>query len=516
MKKKRWIRILGMLLALTVALGATACSSGGGAGGSSQQQSSAQAESSQGESGTPTIRIVTDNFQPVDPDADGAVMKAIEEVTGYDMQVTWYPTADYATKVNTLLASGDLPEILMYTPIKAPTIVQSVRDGVFWEISDYLDDYPSLSKINSYQRESISIDGKDYAVPRDMDMAFYAPVYRSDWLKKLNLEPPTNIEELYEVFYAFTYNDPDGNGVDDTYGMVESQTFATSGNWMMTVIYYGGPNEWGIQDNKVTPVWEYDAFWKAMDFYRRAYSEGVMNRDFLTKTDQQGKEDIEIGKAGGSIAHVWQITERWPNFSKNFPDGDLDVAYLKDVNGEDRHYPSNGGVSGMYLMPKNSVPDETALAKCLDFLDKLADPKVQNIIQYGIEGVHYEVQEDGTAHIIDQGAYDDEVNVFRRIKPHTMLDVLSPSAIDSAAAKRDAFIKAEANNTVANPVLKYVSDTYVQKGTDLDTLIDDAIVQYIMGSIDKAAFDEVIQQWYSQGGQKICDEYTALWQAENG
>jgi len=41
---------------------------------------------------------------------------------------------------------------------------------------------------------------------------------RNDWLEAVGLECPTNLEEFSEVMRAFTEDDPDGNGVDDTYG----------------------------------------------------------------------------------------------------------------------------------------------------------------------------------------------------------------------------------------------------------------------------------------------------------
>ncbi|MBO1722884.1 sugar ABC transporter substrate-binding protein, partial [Extibacter sp. GGCC_0201] len=41
---------------------------------------------------------------------------------------------------------------------------------------------------------------------------------RQDWLDNLGLYMPTTAEELLDVMRAFTFDDPDGNGKDDTYG----------------------------------------------------------------------------------------------------------------------------------------------------------------------------------------------------------------------------------------------------------------------------------------------------------
>ena len=58
-----------------------------------------------------------------------------------------------------------------------------------------------------------------------------------------------------------------------------------------------------------------------------------------------------------------------------------------------------------------------------------------------------------------------------------------------------------------------ISDTYAEKGAQLDQLINDARVQFIVGQIDEEGFKEIVRQWYEQGGQQIVDEYNAAYEA---
>ena len=44
-------------------------------------------------------------------------------------------------------------------------------------------------------------------------------IARRDWMDKLGIESVTNLEEFEAMLEAFTRQDPDGNGVDDTYGI---------------------------------------------------------------------------------------------------------------------------------------------------------------------------------------------------------------------------------------------------------------------------------------------------------
>ena len=54
---------------------------------------------------------------------------------------------------------------------------------------------------------------------------------RQDWLDNLGLDMPETFEEFKEVMRAFTEDDPDGNGVDDTYGFVSSYQGPYNREW---------------------------------------------------------------------------------------------------------------------------------------------------------------------------------------------------------------------------------------------------------------------------------------------
>lgn len=60
-------------------------------------------------------------------------------------------------------------------------------------------------------------DGRYYAVPWNVQgQAMY---YRKDWLDSFGRTVPTTWDEMIAFARDITYGDPDGNGVDDTYGI---------------------------------------------------------------------------------------------------------------------------------------------------------------------------------------------------------------------------------------------------------------------------------------------------------
>ena len=58
------------------------------------------------------------------------------------------------------------------------------------------------------------VDGKLLCIPRITvyNGAMKTVYFRQDWLDNLGLSEPTTLDELHDVLYAFTYDDPDGNG----------------------------------------------------------------------------------------------------------------------------------------------------------------------------------------------------------------------------------------------------------------------------------------------------------------
>lgn len=82
-----------------------------------------------------------------------------------------------------------------------------------------MEDYPLLKENTEPYLRSLTYDGNLIAIPRRTVDRVGGLILREDWLENLNLEMPKTLDDFYNVFYAFTYDDPDGNGVDDTIGL---------------------------------------------------------------------------------------------------------------------------------------------------------------------------------------------------------------------------------------------------------------------------------------------------------
>ena len=60
---------------------------------------------------------------------------------------------------------------------------------------------------------------------------------------------------------------------------------------------------------------------------------------------------------------------------------------------------------------------------------------------------------------------------------------------------------------VPNPALTLESETYAERGKELEVLITDAQTKFIMGKIDESGWKSEINKWREAGGDKMIREY---------
>lgn len=147
------------------------------------------------------------------------VFRQIEEMANVKFDWTVIRSG-WDEKKATMLASGDLPDLILSTGITDSDIAQNPE--YFVPLNDYLDQMPNLSRVFEEAPElkaaSTQLDGKIYSVP---SQSFFGgesrgcTVINKVWLDKLGLEVPTTLAELKEVLIAFRDGDPNGNGIQD-------------------------------------------------------------------------------------------------------------------------------------------------------------------------------------------------------------------------------------------------------------------------------------------------------------
>jgi putative aldouronate transport system substrate-binding protein len=387
---------------------------------------------------------------------------------------------------------------------------------MFWNVSPYLKDYPSFKDINPIVVQNASIDGKLYGIPRERPLIRRVITIRKDWLEKLHLNPPGTLDELYTVAKAFATRDPDGNGKQDTVGLAVGVNPVLEGLDVVAVAN-GAPNFWGERNGKLVPMFMTPEFFGAMNWYKKLYDEKILNQDFVTVKDSY-TDFLENEKTG--IIFDWvcsykgdPLYEAKMKADPTVKDGDLiDQYFLKATDGSPR-IPSERGILGLLAFPKASVKTEAELKRVLASLSKLDDKIAQDLMTWGLEGVHYQLK-NGLPVILDAAAKKSVVEPMAQLGFALSGDrtqrYISYEG-DPALARVMALAAKDLTYVVPDLSTPLISDTYGTKSAEFDQLWNDAVVKYIVGMINEAQWNQTIDQWKKMGGDKIIEEYTAAY-----
>ncbi|TVY08379.1 extracellular solute-binding protein [Paenibacillus cremeus] len=418
--KKKTLSMVGMNLILAMLV--AACSPTGGSSGAGQG-TPAQGTPAQG-----TGTAARDDQKPLDlkvmsflyfqvPDMKNAVWTEIQKKLNVNLTVDWVPQSDYTSKLDIVLASGDLPDIIDSPENYLPT-VNAAKQGLFWDLTPFLGDYkdyPNLKKIVPEWSKYFKIDGKLYSLPLTRPKLNVIPQIRKDWLDKLGLPMPQTMDEFAADLKQIVQKNMAGNG--NTIGMEFNDYYSRAFGTNEPV----NNSEGGLIYPFLTKNYTDFVAW-----YRDRYADGVLPKEFSV---MKGAQLQDMFTSGSSASYVWNIYHAWTATDalrkKGMTDANVDSLIMKGPKG----YALERTVgSGGYILISKKVPEDK-VKRILKMFDQSADPALLDLFTYGIEGVDFTTA-DGVKKLTDVGKkeIDTDLYQFVPIADDRWLKVRDPQA----------------------------------------------------------------------------------------
>jgi putative aldouronate transport system substrate-binding protein len=306
------------------------------------------------------------------------------------------PGSGYGDRVKAMVGSGDMPDLVHFGADTAAK--QWAEDGLLLELTDIIDQYPNMSANHSLEQRGdcdFFNDGHIWGLPKANSYDVWGFLINKKWLDKVGKEIPTTVDEFIEVCRAFTFEDPDGNGVDDTFGVSfgASQTSMDSGIWHLrndflamayTIanVHLGTPDADGSAKLRALK----STYPEYIQLLRSLYEEGIIDREFVTHTT--GDDPVEkfaqgrVGIVGVSgTNYTTNIIER---YGLN-PDDYVYCAPLVLKEGDKPQYAMPPSAWMAYYVNANS-PNVDAVLRLLDWADS---EEGFTMMQLGLQGLHY-------------------------------------------------------------------------------------------------------------------------------
>lgn len=479
-------------------------------------------ETAGGDGDRPTITFQTIDFEgsPLSGDHADEVIAKMEEYTNTHVEFTWVANDVLEEKTSLALTTPDSMPMIMAVGSISGAIVSAAEAGAFVDLSKYIYDaekYPNLSQSVKGVNDTCMVNGQLIGVYRARTLGRYGLGYRTDWAEAVGItEEPKTIDDVYNLFYQFTYGDPDGNGKDDTYAL-ELCTYTGPLDIMQT--WFGVGNGWyETESGELRPVFEQPEYFEALDWFKKLYDDGLIANDWAVRGTDTWGQDVKNGVAGAFCDTVDGSRRIWDYFVNNNimsvtnPEEFAGMNLVGTING---HTLATSGYNGLFVLSSATCNTEEKIEAALHFLDKMNDDEMIILAGYGLEGIHWHLDENG--YLVDDDVDDPTSSKAYAALNQTIAYIPNAAAASPTTEKNERVLKQEevyASNVqyaVTNPALGYLNNsaTYSLMGSTLDSIISVARTQYICGEITKEQLEAEIASWYTQGGNDVIAEVNA-------
>lgn len=478
----------------------------------------------------PTITFMAPEYNTgknLNNEGSDQVIEMYESYTGIHVDWKWANNDAYSEILGTtLLDFENMPMVLTIQDSKlAGDIIDLAREDMFWDLTPYLNDaerFPNLAQTNPEVSKALTVDGMVIGLYRARELGRNGISYRKDWAEAVGItEEPKTIDDIYDMFYKFAHNDPDGNGKDDTFAWEQTKY---TGTFDIIQTWFGCGNGWVEQDGQLVPVHQTQEYMDALNWIKKCYDEGLIRSDFVSVPTEGYGDAVKKGEAGAYIdvmdggRRIWDYLVDDENGVYSVVDSSVhpDMVLLGTVN--DRTL-ATSGFNGYYVITKDGAKTEEDLINCLTYLDKINDPEMLNLADNGIEGLTYDVQEDGSylkRNIELSNLPQVGLNQSITYVPGWAVGENKVAQTERDLALNTCYEEVTRPNAVTNPALGYlsISDVNAKSGTDLDAILQQARTQYICGAIDEAGLQDAWLDWADRGGNDLIAEINEMYQAD--
>ncbi|KRE67803.1 hypothetical protein [Paenibacillus sp. Soil750] len=491
---KPMVKKLAVLLTATgLVASLAACGKANEAGSASSAASSTAASAKP--AAPADISITTLAFAAA-PTGELEAVKKLNEKLNVNLKLNWIPAAQISEKLNALLASRDLPDVLFVEDFNlTPAFLNAIDQGAFWDLGPYIKNYPNLAKYPENVYKNASLKGKLYSLPRVRPLDGHeSMLIRKDWLDKLGLQQPKTMDELATVLEAFAQKDPDGNGKPDTYGAVIP---GSPGPASYLLSMFGTGTKWKEENGSLIPYWYTPQAKDALAFWNKSFKAGGILPDFPVLKAAQIKDMLVQGKAGVAFANVIDPYKYNLELQKVTPQANLIAVELPKAPDGKAYYEQASGYYGQFLINKKSV-DEAKLKKILEVYDYTASVEGYNLATYGIQDVDYKVKPDGSVEQTEEGKKKGYSGDTTGQWVTGYFDKYSRAKISGIPT--DVY---EANKKVVDAISSITDPTYglmksapfKEKGADWDKKLNDMMVNVVFGKNTLEDWDKLVKQF---------------------
>jgi putative aldouronate transport system substrate-binding protein len=430
-------------------------------------------------------------FPTPDPIAEG-----LNEALGIEIKINALASSDdYFNQLNVRMSAGNHPDVILTQDRQK--MAEYAEKGMLLDLSEYEDQLkPVIDFVGEENFKKGNLDGQQYGIPRVPDVPFSTWWVRKDWLENVGMDVPTTLDEIVEVAKAFTNEDPDQNGNDDTYGLTGGGIAAFTG--IFSAHGVGTPGDFYIKDGEVVNSLYDPDMKESLSAIKDLVDEEVVDPELIANTARQHLEKIYKGQYG-LIYHSWTDIAKKENqedIKTINPDAEwLQIKAPEGPGGSLDGVYDVASVSRMWSLPKSLENEPEKLEKIIELFNYVSEREGNLFVMYGEEGKNYEIEG-------DQVTITDPKGV-----EHSHYYQLTGRPNAEYLAAKFGYVQEEIDFAIEQPrVETYNSLITLPDGynaTDADRYIEEEIIKFIYGNRPLEEYDAFLETLESTFNYKV-------------
>ncbi|GGG00430.1 extracellular solute-binding protein [Paenibacillus abyssi] len=431
----------------------------------------------------------------------------LEEENNVDLQIEYGPAApdEFMNKLTLKFASNDIPDLFVIPGSSQGWLMQNAELGALMELDGKVDNFENLKNaVYPNAWEAAKYNGKMYAIPvlNDGNKGTSNLYIRQDWLDKLNLDVPATLDEYVNVAKAFRDQDPDGNGKNDTYGMIAYDSML---GWSHLFGAFGViPGYWIEKDGALVQSDVQPEMKEALAFISNLYKEKLLDNEWPITKVAAFHEKVANNQAG-VYEGSWAAPRNEINTSKqNDPNAQwVKIAPPKGPNGDSGVF--GGAEYKTFAVISSQAQNVDAI---LGMLDWMALPENIDKFVFGFgelgEGFMYDMVDGKYAlNFENHNLYG-----YRQQLMFMQPKELNTKKMESLGADFDLVgsINHSTEYVIPSQYVGAPTPAMVEHLSTLDKLRAETFTKIIVGELPVDAFDDFVEEYNSKGGEAIAAE----------
>jgi putative aldouronate transport system substrate-binding protein len=439
--------------------------------------------------------------------------KAVEQQLNSTVNMTIVPMVDYATRIQTVMAGGDLPDVIHIVGTAANLIGSQFLQAQMADLTPYLGgdaarDYPNLAAIPQYAYKGAGgvFDNHLYGVPIHRYLPAFWFFRNTDiWDAEIGADTvPKDADDFKRILQQLNRPQESRWAIGNFVQPVGERMLGLTSFLEM----FGAPNAWGLDPSgKLVRDRETEEYKAGLSYLKELIDLDLYPPDIQTGSDSrgaylQGRFVVSNEAFGNGWNDMWRRGMQL-NPPKHFT---IIKPFSASASVKPQHFITAGTVA-YNIVKKGSADRVREIVRVMNYLAAPFGTQEDMLLTYGLRDQDFSVDASGNPAPTQAGIANSQYVPWQYVahRPYVWYQADLPGYAQAAFDVEQTLV----NIGVADPTRGFHSATQSRKGVVADQAFHDGVADILFNRRPFSDFDTLVNDWRTNAGDQIRTEFLA-------